>query len=390
VIPGCGTYFATNDYAPEGCNSVLVGGGAFSVGRNNDGNRKAKDEGQFGVAMRYLSEELGDTEFGIYAMNIHSRAPLASGTKNTFGEEEYVAGIVTPIVVQGQTDIATALATNVYTEGSAEHIAAGAALQASVDAATAGASQVALVNIVATSSYFITYPEDIIVTGLSFATNAGSMAISGELSHKIDAPIQINGPMVIGTLVRGSSSATELNDDYDNTLDGEISDGYRLFDISQIQMTAIKFFDQIAGASRMTLIGEAGYTFIHSFDEGADAIKYGRSDIFGEFDATDPSDDDGFVTESSWGYRARLVAEYSDVFMGINLKPTLAWSHDVKGYSPQPGGNFGEGQKSLGLSVQATYLETYNANISYTQYMGGDYSVISDHDFASVSVGMQF
>ena len=390
VIPGCGTYFATNDYAPEGCSAVLVGGGTFSVGRHEDGNRKARDDGQFGFAMRYLAEDLGDTEFGIYAMNIHSRTPLASGTKNTFDEEAYVLGVVTPIATQGQTDIATALANGDYTAGSQAHIDAGAALQATVDAATAGAQQGALVNIVATSNYFVTYPEDIIVTGLSFATNAGSMAISGEISHKIDAPIQINGPMVIGTLVRGSSSATELNEDYLATADGEISNGYRLFDISQVQVSAVKFFDQVAGANRMTLIGEAGYTFVHSFDEGLDAIKYGRSDIFGEFDPTDPNDDDGFVTESSWGYRARLVAEYSDAFMGVNLKPSIAWSHDVQGYSPQPGGNFGEGQKSLGLSVQANYLETYNANISYTQYMGGDYSVISDHDFASVSIGMQF
>jgi hypothetical protein len=154
-------------------------------------------------------------------------------------------------------------------------------------------------------------------------------------------------------------------------------------------MTAIKFFDQVAGASRVTLIGEAGYTYIDNFAEGADEIKFGRSDIFGT-----PGDagnvDDGFVTESSWGYRARLVADYSDVFMGINLRPTIAWSHDVEGYSPQPGGNFGEGQKTLGLSVQATYLETYSASLAYTQYSGGDYSVIRDHDFASISMAVQF
>ena len=201
VVPGCGTYFATNDYAPEGCSAVLIGGGAFSIGRNIDGNRKARDDGQFGMALRYLSEALGDTEFGLYAMNIHSRTPLVSGTKNTFDEEAYVAGIVTPVAIQGQTDIATALATNVYAEGSAEHLAAGAALAAAIDATTAGAKQGALVNIVATSNYFVSYPEDIIVTGLSFATNAGSMAISGEISHKMDAPIQINGPMIIGTLL---------------------------------------------------------------------------------------------------------------------------------------------------------------------------------------------
>jgi len=32
----------------------------------------------------------------------------------------------------------------------------------------------------------------------------------------------------------------------------------------------------------------------------------------------------------------------------------------------------------------------YNAAISYTQYMGGDYSTVSDRDFASISMGVQF
>jgi hypothetical protein len=142
----------------------------------------------------------------------------------------------------------------------------------------------------------------------------------------------------------------------------------------------------VAGASRITVIGEAGYTFIHDFEEGDGVTKYGRAGLYD----VDGAADDGFVTESSWGYRARIVANYSDVFAGINLKPVLAWSHDVKGFAPQPGGAFREGQQSLGLTVKADYLATYNASIGYTQYMGGDYSVISDRDFASVSVGMQF
>ncbi len=68
----------------------------------------------------------------------------------------------------------------------------------------------------------------------------------------------------------------------------------------------------------------------------------------------------------------------------------LSWSHDVKGYAPQPGGAFQEGQQSLGLSVAADYLSMYNAAIAYTQYMGGDYSTVSDRDFASISMGVQF
>ena len=72
------------------------------------------------------------------------------------------------------------------------------------------------------------------------------------------------------------------------------------------------------------------------------------------------------------------------------LKPMIAWSHDVEGYAPQPGGAFKEGEQSLGLSLTLDYMSAYTASISYTQYMGGDYSLVSDRDFASISMGVQF
>ncbi len=385
VIDGCGTYFSTNDYASEGCNSVSIAGGLFSLARNEDGLRKAKDDGQFGLAFRYISEALGDTEFGLYFMNIHSRAPLVNGTNHLYSEAQseaiYQSGLDTVYGGNGvtQADIETAVFTGVATAGE---------MGIYVDALTLAGGRKAGAH-AAGASYFVTYPEDLQMAGLSFATNIGSMALSGEISHKIDAPIQLNGPMLIQALVSGVAASPSTEIQAMTIGPGEINIGFRTFDITQVQMTAIKFFDQVAGASRIALIGEAGYTYIDNFKEGANELKFGRSDIFGTPGETN-NEDDGFVTESSWGYRARLVADYSDVFMGINLKPMLAWSHDVEGYAPQPGGNFIEGSQSLGLSVQASYRETYSASLAYTQYMEGDYSTVSDRDFASISVGVQF
>ena len=41
-------------------------------------DREASDSGQYGVAMRWYSEDLNSTEFGFYFMNYHSRLPIAS------------------------------------------------------------------------------------------------------------------------------------------------------------------------------------------------------------------------------------------------------------------------------------------------------------------------
>ncbi len=347
VVPGCGTYFSTSDVVSPGCNSITIADGVASVARAADGIQLAKTDGQYGLALRYISPALGNTEFGLYAMNIHSRMPVSNINKHLIDETKkaFILANYGPIALMQQY-------------------------------ATTG-------------SYVVTYPEDIQIAGLSFANNVGSVALSGEISHTKDLPIQLNGGSLVSLLLVGASNSPQWNAEYNATDLGGVVEGFRRFDTSQAQVSAIKFFDQVAGASRMTLIAEAGYTYIHDFDEGPSAMKYGRSAIFGTPGAAD-NEDDGFVTESSWGYRARVVADYADVFAGINLKPMLAWSEDVKGYAPQPGGNFVEGQKSLGLSVVASYLHTYSASISYTQYTGGDYSVINDRDFASISVGMQF
>ena len=100
----------------------------------------------------------------------------------------------------------------------------------------------------------------------------------------------------------------------------------------------------------------------------------------------DECNDDGFITSSSWGYRLRASAEYSNVFAGINLTPSIAWSHDVDGYGP----NFSEGAKAVSLGLNADYQNTYTASLSYTDFFGGDYNTNVDRDFVALSFGVNF
>ena len=74
----------------------------------------------------------------------------------------------------------------------------------------------------------------------------------------------------------------------------------------------------------------------------------------------------------------------------MNLKPNVAWAHDVKGYSPGPGANFEEGRKAVSLGLDAEYQNTYTASLSYTSFFGGKYNVQKDRDFVALSFGMNF
>ena len=78
VISSCGTYFSNVDFVAEGCNPVETAVG--NVERSAD--IRPNSDGQFGIAFRYFSEAL-DTEFGFYAMNVHSRLPYIGAIKHT-------------------------------------------------------------------------------------------------------------------------------------------------------------------------------------------------------------------------------------------------------------------------------------------------------------------
>ena len=381
VLPGCGTYFSPNDYVSDGCNVVTIEvpdtpeapGVSASLQRSD--YDKPTDDGQFGLSFRYVAEELADTEFGLYYMNIHSRTPTGNGLKTPF---DAVA-----IGQQAGTDYIIANAVNPLSPTADE-----------MAAAQAVGEQTGMGVTLTTSSYYVAYPEDLQIMGLSFATSLGSVAFSGELSYHKDTPIQINaGQLITATLFGSTQGMAEIGMD-STILDAEVNAvapggeilGYREFDVSQVQFTAIKFIDRFLGADRFTLIAEAGYTFIHDFTEGNNQIRFQRDGFFDQPE----NNNQGFVTESSWGYRTLIEGEYSDVFSGINLKPSIAFNHDVEGYSPTNTSGFGEGEQSVDISLDADYLSTYKASISYTQFMGGDYNAMKDKDFASISVGMQF
>ncbi len=425
VIDDCGTYFSTNDYAAQGCNTINTIGGEIS--RSEDA--KAKNDGQFGIAFRYFSESL-DTEFGGFAMNIHSRTPSVGGIKAKFNELAMfdtlnlggafvpMANVLTPATVPGGYEGLKAAA-------QADPVNYGGALAAvNFAAATytmAGLSTnnlyltpgipPAISNNITPMSYAIEYIEDQQIAGLSFATNMAGVSVSGEVSHRLDVPMQVNSVQLItasllsdatyayvykqalsnpdtaiaaanlGTTVEALADNAATNqvitmygsvgEDVLNQKDGTYLSGTRPFDISQAQVTAIKLFDHVLGASSVAFVAEAGYTFIHGFDD--DGFTK-----FGNFEAP--------VTQKSWGYRGLVSGTYNNVFSGVNISPSVAFGHDVEGVSS----NFKEDQTTLGLSLKAEYLNTYSTALAYNIYDGGDDNESGDRDFVSLTAGVQF
>ena len=364
ILDECGTYWSAADPYGGGCNYLTVSAGApdstqvgtiFQLDRAPD--VEASDSGQWGISARYFAEALNATEFGFYYMNVHNRTPIFSA-------------INTPDQL-GQPVLNPAVKPN----------------------------------------YFFEFVEDIEVFGVSFTTNVGEWAWSGEASYRPDFPLQINTTELLQALALGGFAewSPMLARSLEAGPGGYVS-GYDEVSYTQVQTSVIRFFEQMWGADRISLLAEIGGVWLGGMD---DNINYGRSSAYGAntfepfpsavFGGAEIScnshplaptivpnptaaycEDEGFTTDFSWGYRVRAAASYNNAFAGINLTPSVAWSHDVSGYSPAP--NFVEDRKALSLGLAADYLNIYQAEVSYTSFFGADYNELQDRDFVSLRV----
>jgi hypothetical protein len=225
--------------------------------------------------------------------------------------------------------------------------------------------------------YFLEYPEDIRLYGLSFQTNVGGTALSGEVSYRPNMPLPINSTDVVSASLGQPFSPLFQSGHAQNTSGSDIH-GYERKPFTQAQVTAIHFIDRVLGASRLALVGDPIFGSGEFSVPGACAALNAAN--------PDECQGDGFFTSNSWGYRLRASADYSNVIAGINLTPSVAWSHDVDGFGP----NFNEGSKAISIGLNADYLSTYNASLSYTDFFGGEYNTITDRDFVALSFGVNF
>lgn len=375
-IDDCGTFFSTHDFIGDGCGPVLLAPQlpdyqAYQQGYVSPrlGDKRPSNDDEYGVAMRWYLPSLNQSELGFYYIHYHSRLPYVSGV---------VDNPQNPSLPAYQHNNASYPYSNF-------------------------------------PSYFVEYPSNIHLYGVSINTSLpGGWSLGAEYSFRDNLPLQWNAfELLYGGLQLPYSKIYQQYNGQANNLAGQTLPGYDRFKVSQLQFTLIQFFDQVLGASQLSFVTEFGADYVHNLPDHS-AARYGRSGIFGIGSFTDPSlgvscttpqnttgglptnvntqncTDTGFTTKFSWGYRMRFVLDYPNVIDGVNLHPELAWSQDVEGYSPEPGGNFVQGRKAIGLGLKAVYLNKYTANINYTNYFGGYYNVMSDRDNISLSVSYSF
>ncbi len=394
----CGTFFSTTDFVADGCGPVVLGGEPaeqdiiafrdFEIERGAPLSQRVspvterieddepRDSGQYGLALRWYAEQLGDTEFGLYYMNIHSRLPYINGAVTN----QDLLGVLSPT---GEANLQ---------------------VNPNPDYDTYR------------PLYQIAYPEDIQIAGISFARSTEwGASISGELSYKPDYPIQWNAFELIlaGNGAPWSRLYQQRAEEGGSAEDlyGKLAKGYDEFDVWQAQSTMILFFDRVLGADRLAMVGEIGVAYIPELPS-TDEARYGRSGAYGignndgVFAAggdtnycidggtsanvnTDNCTDDGYVTELSGGVRFRAGLTYNNAFAGMNITPNVNLAYD-KGYGPEPASQFIDDRLTAGLGVNFLYLNQTSVDVNYTNYSGGRYNQLKDRDNVSLAVKYSF
>ena len=444
-------------------------------------DRAPDDSGQWGLALRYLAEDLNETEFGFYFINYHSRLPTvgaqqgsrdgllgglaaagaigdpSSNTSTAIGSlvTPVVAPMVTQAVTRRITETVTAMAPPGTPQPAIEQLVAtrlaspetrrliSEQVRQEVAEQVAGqvegiAGALAIDRYGKSGHYFLEYPEDIQLFGLSFNTvlGASGWALQGEYSFRRDAPLQRaertvleDGlrPIVTGLTLGGiaggaldaarrageaaaeaaaaattpeerqaaqalaqtaqaaQQAAVTAGQDYQSFRDNYTPvpvKGYVERDVSQVQATATKLFGPAMGADGVVFVGEVALMHVHDMP-GRNTTPLespaGGTHAEGKADAD----------ATSWGYRVAARLDYNNAIGAVNLYPYAQFAHDVGGNSPAPSGPFVEGRTALTLGLRADYLSRWEADVGYTRYAGKG-TELADRDFISASVKYSF
>jgi hypothetical protein len=406
VVDPPGSYFSTADFVGKGGTHVFLAFASFPdtgekpffvqqplnhpfMGVPRLPDVEPEDGGQYGVALRWFAPALGGTEFGFYFANYHSRLPVVNGISGTIqgAQAAGAAGQAAGIFIYQLYGVAPG------TNPQVDAIAQAAGTAAATDAYAA------------TANYFLTYPEDIKMYGLSWNAQLGTtgVAFQGEVSYQQDKPFVVDDvELLFAALSPISAPLAALN----QVAPGGVGfatqiDGYRLHDAMQVQFTLTKAFSRFLGSDTGVILLEPAWTHVSGMPS-KDVLRYEGPGTYtsgnplfampgGPHAGKAAEPDWAFADPDSWGYQLAGRLDYNNAIGAFNLSPRFGWAQDVKGVTPGPGGNFIEGRTSITVGLAATYQNDWEIDLSYTNYSGaGRYNLINDRDFMAGVVKYSF
>ncbi|OLU17500.1 glycine/betaine transmethylase [Pseudomonas sp. PA1(2017)] len=343
---------------------------------------EAKDDGQFGVAFRYIAEQLNSTEFGFYFVNYHAKEPTLNADLEGFSGLDLDA-----ITAAASGNAITNYSTLQTLAGLGNSTAQG--LLGLVN----GAATVDAANQVNARREYV---ENIRMYGFSFNTTLGDASVFGELTYRPNLPIGVaatndllgdllrQAPQVVqGQQVNIGGQPLQLGDEIHN---------YERVEAYNASLGTIYNFGPSLGFDALTGVAELASEHLRGSDlkytafDGSTRYYSGRGDSSYTF---------GYgrsyqVNKNAYGYTLVLSGTWNDVFAGVNLSPFVVYRDDFEGNSYQTG-RFIEGRKAYTLGIKAAYMNSLEAELQYTEFSGGgNNNAVRDRDNIGFNVKYSF
>jgi hypothetical protein len=347
-----GSYFSDGDGLDEAGERYMTG--IYDTAFEKTGYENARDDGQYGVALRYTADWLNDTEFGLYFVNYHDKYPTLTfngGVGGAYSPTAQYLGVAP--VAAGDPALGQALyPAGVGGWGNAPMPGLGGLyipltaydpvtfMPIDLAAYTSGME----LNWVDLSSYTVSYVEDIKMYGFSFGTELGDINFGGEVTYRDGIPIQVEADPNTNFL------------GFDNVL----GNGF------QVQLSAISITGLHDLWDQLTLKGEVGYNVVNG---------YGDNKLSADRDA--------------WGGTIVAEAEYLQVFPGLDMMLSVDYGFNPHGTSSMVA-SFVEHADEIGLGLDFTYMIDYEIGIQYVDYRGTVNQTLADRDFIAVTAKYTF
>ncbi|WP_285962233.1 DUF1302 domain-containing protein [Pseudomonas tohonis] len=434
AIDPAGTYFSETDLFADGGNTAYstqrallpvgalysglsaLGVGGLQGGRTVDSNGvikvasigkdiNAKNDGQFGVAFRYIAEELNSTEFGFYFVNYHAKEPTIAANLGDYAGlnltqiANLAAGQVAPQVQQAvaaQAGVPLATLQAVIANPALNPALAAAYSNALTTAATTAAGGIATLDVANQVEAQREYVEDIRMYGFSFNTTVGDASVFGELSYRPNLPIGVATTNdLLGDLLLQApqlAGGSNVNIGGQNVrLGNEIHNYERVEAYNTSLGTIYNFgpamsFDSLIGVAELASEHLRGSSLKYTAFNGTTRYYSGR----GNNSYVSGGDRDDQVNKNAYGYTLVLSGTWNDVYAGVNVSPFVVYKDDFEGNSYQTG-NFIEGRKAYTVGLKASYLNSLEGEIQYTEFYGaGQNNSSRDRDNIGVNVKYSF
>ena len=380
----------------------------------------AKNDGQFGVSFRYVAEELNSTEFGFYFVNYHAKEPVIYADINSAYAGLDLAdvasavgaqldplvrdGVVTGVQQNVNPAFNAAMLNNIIGTGANGTTLGNAAVETAIlqqyqtalgSATNSAVGGIAAVDLAGQVNGRREYAEDIRMYGVSFNTTVADASLFGELSYRPNLPIGIAAtndllgdlltqavPLVSGGVANIGGQMVTMNDQIHN---------YERVEAFNASLGTIYNFGPALTFDSLFGVAELSSEHIRGSDlqyQSRNGTRYYAGRGNGSYISGYDRDDQ--INKNAYGYTLVASGTWNDVYAGVNLSPFAVYKHDFEGNSHQTG-NFIEGRKAYTLGLRASYLNSLEAEVQYTEFYGaGQNNGSRDRDNIGLNVKYSF